>query len=211
MRRKLRQLSPGECSVTQGELLKTVVAVLESQSITYMIVGSFASTVYGEPRFTLDIDIVVDLQSGQLEALCDAFPAGEFYLSRPAADEAVRKRRQFNVIHPGSGNKIDFMVARSDTWGRTQLERRRRRPFLPDCEAWTASPEDIILAKMIYYREGKSEKHTRDITGMLRISGNEIDRSYIADWSEQLGLADIWGRILTRLESAAGGGRERRV
>lgn len=187
--------------MTQSELFKSVVALLESQSITYMIVGSFASTVYGEPRFTLDIDIVVDLQPSQVGALCDAFPAGEFYLSRPAAEDAVRKRRQFNVIHPASGNKIDFMVARGDAWGRTQLGRRQRRPFLPDCEAFTASPEDVILAKMIYYREGKSEKHTRDICGMLKISGNSIDRAYIAEWADKLALTEIWRAIFTRLDT----------
>lgn len=180
----------------QAELLKVVVGILESQSIPYMIVGSFASAAYGEPRFTQDIDIVVDLRSGQVGPLCDAFPGNEFYCSRPAAEQAVSQRRQFNVIHPASGNKIDFMLAKFDPWGRKQLERRRKRPFLPDLEACVASPEDVILAKMIYYREGRSEKHPRDIAGMLRISGSEIDRDYITEWAGQLGLLDVWKKIL---------------
>jgi hypothetical protein len=191
--------------VNQGELLKTIVQILESQAIAYMIVGSFASTVYGEPRFTLDIDIVIDLQPGQLGPLCDAFPASAYYLSRPAAEEAVRRRKQFNVIHPASGNKIDFMVARLDPWGRSQLQRRQQRQFLPDCVAYAASPEDVILSKMLYYREGQSEKHTRDIAGMLRISGGEIDRAYIADWADRLGLSDIWHLILEKLSSLPSG------
>jgi hypothetical protein len=63
-----------------------------------------------------------------------------------------------------------------------------------------ASPEDIILAKMIYYREGKSEKHTRDITGMLKISANQIDRAYISEWANRLDLSGIWQIILSRVE-----------
>ncbi len=91
------------------------------------------------------------------------------------------------------------MVARLDPWGRMQLARRRQRHILPDCLAYAASPEDIILAKMIYYREGKSEKHTRDITGMLKVSGDEIDRAYISEWADRLDLGNIWKSILTRL------------
>jgi hypothetical protein len=127
------------------------------------------------------------------------FQRNAFDYSRQAAQEAVRTRRQFNVIHPASGNKVDFMVARLDPWGRMQLARRRQRHILPDCLAYAASPEDIILAKMIYYREGKSEKHTRDITGMLKVSGDEIDRAYISEWADRLDLGNIWKSILTRL------------
>jgi hypothetical protein len=164
-----------------------------------MVVGSFASAVYGEPRFTQDIDIVVDLELAQIGPLCAAFPASEFYVSRPAAEEAVRRRKQFKVIHPASGNKIDFMIARRDSWGREQIERRQRREFLPGVSAWAASPEDVILAKMIYSREGQSPKHPRDIAGMLRISESEIDQSYISAWAERLGLTNIWESILSGL------------
>src|SRR5579872_782259 len=191
--------SHGGFSVTQSEFLKTVVAILESQGIDYMIVGSIASASFGEPRFTNDVDIVVDLTEGSALKLCKAFPSDAFYVSVPAAQEAVRNRRQFNVIHPSSGNKVDFMIARPDPWGRLQLARRRQRHILPDCLAYASSPEDIILSKMLFYREGNSEKHTRDITGMLKISGDEIDRAYIGEWSERLDLDAIWKSILTRL------------
>jgi hypothetical protein len=185
--------------VTQGDFLKAVIAILEAEGIDYMVVGSFASAAFGEARFTNDIDIVADLDEARALKLCAAFPKDEFYVSDRAALEAVRTRRQFNVIHPASGNKVDFMVARMDPWGRKQLARRQRRNILPDCRAYTASPEDIILAKMIFYREGQSEKHTRDITGMLKISGGQIDQGYISDWSQRLGLEVIWQAILTRM------------
>jgi hypothetical protein len=75
-----------------------------------------------------------------------------------------------------------------------------RRNIIPDCLAYTASPEDIILAKMIFFREGGSDKHTRDIAGMLQVSGNEIDRAYISDWSERLDLEAIWKTICARVD-----------
>jgi hypothetical protein len=186
--------------VNQSEFLKTVVGILEAQKVDYMIVGSIASAAYGEARFTNDVDVVIDLNEIQAAGLCNAFPPDDFYVSRSAALEAVRLKRQFNVIHPASGNKVDFMIARLDPWGRAQLARRHQRHILPDCLAYAASPEDIILAKMIYYREGKSEKHTRDITGILKISGDEIDREYISEWAERLDLNAIWEMILSRVD-----------
>lgn len=185
--------------MNQAELLRYVVDALEDQRLTYMVVGSFASATYGEPRLTHDIDIVLRLPIDAVDRLCGAFPAPEFYVSQSAAREAVRTGGQFNVIHPSSGNKIDFMIARDDAWGHSQLARRARKPILPDRETFVAAPEDVILAKLCYYREGGSEKHLRDIAGMLRISGEEIDLEYIAHWTQPLGLTQQWQVVLDRL------------
>src|SRR5436190_1059440 len=142
-----------------------------------MVVGSFASSAYGEARLTLDIDIVIDPLPGQIAILCEAFPADLFYVSKEAALEASRQPLgQFNVIHPESGNKIDFMIARRDSWGREQVRRRVRLEILVGVYAFAARPEDVVLAKMQYYQEGGSEKHMRDITGMFKVSGKDIDR-----------------------------------
>jgi len=185
--------------VEQTELLRRVVDVLEEQEITYLLVGSFASGVYGEPRLTHDIDVVVELRPDQVARLCAAFPAPEFYVSETAPGEAVAKGSQFNVIHPTSGNKIDFMIARQDAWGRSQISRRRREQILPGRLGYTAAPEDVILGKLWYYKEGESEKHLRDIAAMLKVSGEEIDTAYIAEWAQQLGLTAAWQIVLDRV------------
>jgi len=185
--------------VNQAELLRYVIEALESQELTYMVVGSFASSTYGEPRLTHDIDIVVSLRADAVDRLCSAFPAPEFYVSASAAREAVQTRGQFNVIHPASGNKIDFMIARDDAWGRSQLSRRCRQPILADRETFVAAPEDVILAKLQYYQEGESEKHLRDIAAMLQVSGDEIDKTYIDHWAAQLGVTQEWQAVLARL------------
>lgn len=184
----------------QGELLLYAVGVLEEQNVTYLLVGSMASGAYGEPRLTHDIDIVVDLALSQAPAICAAFPPPDYYVSLEAAREAVRNRRSFNVVHPTSGNKIDFLVARDDEWGRTQLARRKRIPVLPDVDAYAADPRDVILGKLLYYQEGGSEKHLRDITSMLNVSAGEIDRDDVAKWASRLGVEDVWQIILDRLQ-----------
>jgi len=183
----------------QTELLRRTIEVLESQGIRYLIVGSVASMGYGEPRFTRDIDVVVDVSADDVSRLCDAFPEAEYYVNRDMARQAAREGGQFNVIHPASGNKIDFIIARRDAWGRQQVERRRRVTILPGLVGYAGSPEDVILGKMWYYQVGGSEKHLRDIAAMLRVSGDQIDRGYVAQWAEQLGLSEIWQAILSRL------------
>ena len=105
---------------------------LEANGVEHLLVGSMASMAYGEPRMTRDIDLVVDLRADEVDAVCDAFPDSDFYVSRAAAREAVRRRKQFNIIHPASGNKIDLIIAHDDAWGRTQLARRRVVVILRD-------------------------------------------------------------------------------
>lgn len=183
----------------QADLLRRVLDVLEQKGLTYMVVGSFASAVYGEARLTHDIDIVVDLHFDEVESLCAAFPPPDFYVSVEAARSAITSGGMFNVIHPTSGNKVDFVVARKDAWGRLRLQRRIRKRLLPDREAMVASPEDVILGKLWYYREGESEKHLRDIAAMLQVSGDQIDTDYVHRWAVELGVTEPWHAVLKRL------------
>lgn len=167
-----------------------------------MVVGSIASSVYGDPRLTQDIDVVVDLRAGQVAALCAAFSGDQYYVSSHAATEAVRQTGQFSVIHPASGTKIDFIMSRKDRWARAQMERRQKMRILPDRDGYVARPEDIIISKMQYYQRGGSEKHLRDITGILKVSAKDVDRADIAHWAAELGLTEIWQAVLRRLGKA---------
>ena len=114
--------------------------------------------------------------------------------------DAIARRSQFNLIHPESGHKVDFMIEGAGAWERGQLARRRKVQVAGGFNAYVGSPEDIILSKMRYYQEGGSEKHLRDITGILKISGEQVDRQYVAQWAGQLGVDDVWQAILRRLE-----------
>ena len=141
--------------MTQAELLRYEAETLEALEIPYMIGGSQAAVYYGEPRFTRDVDIVAGLGSAHLTALLERFPAPEFDVSEQAAREAIETRGQLNIIHPGSGLKIDIFVNRDTPYDRVRLERRRRLPLVPGRDAWFARAEDVILYKLIYYREGQ--------------------------------------------------------
>jgi hypothetical protein len=181
--------------VDQSDLLKYTAAQLRRLGIPYAVVGSFASSIWGESRLTQDIDIVVDLKPAHVPLICTAFPAPEFYVSASAVLEAVQQSTQFNVIHPSSGNKIDFMLAGNKPWVVAQLKRSKSLPVFDDVEVDVAASEDVILGKLIYYRDGGSEKHLRDIAGILKTSAAIVDRDYLSQQAEKLGVLDTWRTI----------------
>lgn len=174
------------------DLLRFVVHACEQLKLRYLVTGSTATIAFGEPRFTNDIDIVLDLPADQIDNFCNLFPEPDFYLSRQAAVSAVRQKSQFNVIHPASGLKVDFMVYAPSDFNASRMLRVRDLPALEDCMVRFASPEDVILMKLKYYKEGGSEKHLRDIRGVLEVQGSRIDRQYIAEWATKLGVVEEW-------------------
>ena len=179
----------------QSELVRLVIQALEGAGIPYMITGSQASAYYGEPRFTRDIDIVADIKPEQAKDFVTYFPASEFYRDQETIEEEIKKRGQFNIIHVASGLKIDIILTKTTSFSQTEFVRKNRSAIFPGQDAYFASPEDVIIKKMEYYKEGASEKHLRDIAGILKISGEMVDRDYIAEWARQLGLTEIWDAI----------------
>jgi hypothetical protein len=189
--------------VEQLELLRYGIEVLERLGVRYALVGSYGTLAYGEARFTQDIDIVVDLSDEKVREFCAAFPAPEWYVSEAAAREAVRRRRPFNVIHTTSGGKLDIMIPGRDEWGCTQLDRRRAVRLLPDRDVFAAHPEDVIIGKLRYFHEGGSDKHLRDVAGILQVSGELVDRASVRRWAEKLGVTEAWDAVLSRVDQAA--------
>jgi hypothetical protein len=187
--------------MTIHELLRFLSERLETLQVTHLITGSMASVAFGEPRFTNDIDVVVDLPTDKIDSLCAAFPEPEFYLSAQAVQAAVQRRSQFNILHPESGLKIDVMIASDSAFDRSRLLRGRPVAVFADRTVSFASPEDVILMKMVYFREGGSDKHLRDCAGILRVQADKVDHTYIADWATRLGVLDIWQALLVRLQT----------
>jgi hypothetical protein len=183
-----------------SELLRRFVAVMERLKIRYLVTGSMATMAYGEPRFTNDIDIVVALPLDLVDAFCESFPEPEFYCYREAVVQAVQERFQFNIIHLESGLKIDVIIPDDSEFNRSRLSRIVRVPNRFGSATCFASPEDVIIKKLEYYREGGSEKHVRDIVGVLKLLAERVDRGYIADWASRFGLAEIWQDVLQRVE-----------
>ena len=155
---------------------------------------------YGEPRLTRDVDVVVALRLEDVSPLLRGFPRDEFYVDEEAARDAVRTSGQFNIIHPGSGLKIDVYVNPDTPYDRARLARRQRLPLTPGVSANFARPEDVILYKLLYHRQVESGSHLRDVLGILRVSGSELDERYIVEWAERLGLRSLWEQIRKQAE-----------
>lgn len=188
--------------MSQEAFFVEVLKALEACEIPYMIAGSVGAMAYGEPRLTNDIDIVTDLQTQRVETLLSVFAADAYYVpSLEFVQAVVRRRGMFNIIHVPSGSKADIIILRDDDFARSEFARRRRIPFTAGWDAYAATPEDVIVGKLRYFQHGRSEKHPRDIAGMLRVSGDRLDRDYIDHWVGRLGLGDGWLAAVRLAES----------
>ena len=184
----------------QSELLGFLCQYLDQIGVRYFITGSHATIAYGEPRYTMDIDVVVDLTLANWELFCSGFPEKDFYLSKQAAREAVVQCGMFNVIHPESGLKIDVIVPKQSPFDRLRLQRGVRLPLATGGMGTFSSAEDIIVQKMQWHKMGGGDRHLSDIGGVLKIRGDAVDRSYIAEQVKRLGLQDIWRQILGEID-----------
>jgi hypothetical protein len=180
------------------ELLQKIASVLENLSIPYLVTGSVASMAYGEPRLTNDIDIVADIRPSHIPGLLAAFPMEDYYIDEEMIKDAIDRIGQFNIIHPASGLKIDVIIKRAVPFDQSRFERIRK--IYPGAySADFASPEDVVIKKMEYYKLGGSEKHLRDITGIFKVSGESIDKEYISQWATKLDLIEIWDILQERM------------
>ena len=182
-----------------SRLLRHLVEVLDTLGVRYFVTGSVASISYGEFRSTNDIDVVIDLRIEHAEPFCAAFPDPDYYVSTQAVVSAIRRRFQFNILEPDTGMKVDVMILADSDFARSCLERAVLTPIPGAVEAWLSSPEDIILNKLLFYREGHSDKHIRDIAGVLKVQAERIDRAYIVEWVERFGLHAEWRLALERV------------
>jgi len=183
--------------VDEPDLFTVFVQPLQRAGVRYMITGSIASMHYGEPRFTMDVDLVVHLDESEIAAIPGLFPESGYYT--PPAEVIAREIRRptgghFNAIHHATGLKADFYPSRRHPYWAWAWEHRRRAE-VEGQPTWFSPPEYVILSKLEFHREGGSDKHLRDIRGMLAVSGDEIDRALLARAASELGLDEAWGKV----------------
>lgn len=184
----------------EPELFLLFVRPLNRAGIRYVIGGSVAAIFYGEPRLTHDVDLVVFLTSRDLEQLATLFPASEFYVPPMAtllAETARNQNGHFNLIHHCTGFKADMYPAGRDDLNAWAFRTKRQVDFEGEPMV-LAGPEYVILRKLEYHREGRSEKHLRDIRAMLAISGDQLDRSALNEWLARLNLTTEWRLVADR-------------
>jgi hypothetical protein len=155
-----------------------VASVLEELGIRYVIGGSVASSLIGEPRTTLDLDVMIDAGEDEVRRLAAALE-GRFYIDADDAVESVRRMSSFNAIHLDSSMKVDFFPA--EPLGREQIERRQRivvRPELPALYFYSA--EDLIIRKLLWFRAGgeASDRQWRDVVSIMKSSRLDFERLF---------------------------------
>jgi hypothetical protein len=182
-----------------SDFLLMVVDRLDALGIRYFVTGSMASAFYAEPRLTNDVDIVIEFEAGGVAAFVAEFPDSDYYLSEDAIRSALRSHGQFNVIHPASALKVDFMVVADTPFNRSRFSRVREFELPGGRRVRVAAPEDVILKKLEYYREGGSEKHLRDIASMLKVESTPIEMKYIERWVTELAVVAEWNAVKARL------------
>jgi len=185
--------------MSQQELLKKVVQALNANKIDYMITGSVASSYYGEPRSTHDIDVVVSINASGVESLAASFPAKNFYFDKEGFVEAIKSKRMVNVIDLREGDKIDFWIISDEAFSRESFGRKTEEDFM-GIKVKFPTPEDVIISKLKWAKEsGGSEKQLRDVTGVYEVYQDKLDLKYIEKWIDQLSLKDLWNLAINRV------------
>jgi len=166
------------------ELLKQICSELDRQGIFYMISGSLALNVYATPRMTRDIDIVIELAESDIDKFIEIFKS-DFYVYKPSVEEEVRRRGMFNVIDHRTGYKADFIVLKDNEYRQLEFSRRKRTTVL-GFEAWIVAIEDLIISKLLWTQELRSDRQIDDIRNLLE--NPSIDRKYLLFWCKKLQL-----------------------
>lgn len=179
------------------DLVSIFIAKLNKLGIKYIITGSVASIIYGEPRLTHDVDLVIELNKDDISDFVSAFPLEEFYCPPEEVVNVEIKRRlrgHFNLIHHETGFKADIYLSGEDPLHQWALDNKKGVEHEGGA-LWLAPIEYVIIRKLQYYQEGGSEKHVRDIQGILEISADQIDYHFLDKKIQGLNLETGWRRV----------------
>lgn len=176
----------------QKNILAKLVKVLDELEIKYFVTGGFAVSIWGRPRATFDIDIVIKIAEHQAGKLAKAWKEiSKFgYADEEAIKEAIRNNGEFNFIDPESGLKVDFWADEEDKNGPPEFENRKTE-IINGQKVFFVSPEDLILSKLQWYKISPSYRHIDDIKSVIIISGKQLDKKYINSWIKKLDLTSI--------------------
>ncbi len=165
---------------------------LDALGIPWLVVGSVASSLHGIPRSTQDVDLVADLQAKHVTLLVSALE-DRFYVDSDAVMDAVNRRTSCNLIHLETMTKVDIFAMKGDAWSRSEMERRQHFEIQPGVRLPVASPEDIVLQKLAWFRKGGgvSERQWRDVVGVLRVRGDDINLEYLRETATRESLTEL--------------------
>lgn len=174
------------------DVLFQVTGLLEKAGIAYMVSGSVAMNYYAMPRMTRDIDIVVDLRIRDAERIATALESS-FFVDVDAAKEAIRGRRMFNALHKETFIKVDFIVLKETPFQEVEFERRQVANVEEGMNFWIATPEDLLLSKLWWARDSRSEMQLKDVRNL--IDSVAMDQNYLNHWALALGVTKLLDEV----------------
>lgn len=186
-----------------------IIKTFEDLNVPYVIIGAYAAAVFGSTRVTYDIDIIADLNEYHIKAIAERYPLPRYYADPDQMRDSIRLGIKFNIIDTERGQKVDLVPLTMNPHYKNTLKNRQRQTF-EDAEgnifqAWCAPPEEIILGKLMAWREGRSYKHEQDIVDILRFIYSRVDseiskkfnENYINQKAIALGndVVDFWNKL----------------
>jgi hypothetical protein len=181
--------------VEQLKLIKLVVDRLGKLGSPYFITGSIASSYYGIPRYTHDVDVVVTISKQDSEEIIRLF-SGEGYISQEGIRDALSGTGMFNFIHSETGLKVDFWIDRGEPFTTSCFARARQVELSEGFWVMMASAEDVLLHKVYWDYLMPSERQLRDAQGILSVQGQELDVVYMEKWAKELKIEDKMKSLL---------------
>jgi hypothetical protein len=169
--------------LTEIDILRDICHRLDSLPVPYMLTGSMAMNYYAVPRMTRDIDLVIALPTASVSRLVKALTP-DYMIVEEAVTSAVAEEFMFNAIHEQAVIKVDFVCRKNDAFRVLEFE-RRRKVAIEDFEVWIVSREDLILSKLHWSKDSRSEIQRQDIRNLL---ASECDRNYLREWAANLHL-----------------------
>lgn len=178
-------------------LLVDVSNILQKLKIPYIITGGMAVLVWGRPRFTADIDIVIELKIENVDSLTKALSmlGKANYIDKDMIKDALEYGGEFNFIHGETGVKVDFWVLHKQPFELIRMKRRIAKNILGK-KVYFASPEDLILSKLQWYQETQSSRHLEDVQSIFKISGPKLDLKYLKLWAHKLNILKLLTKFL---------------
>jgi len=176
----------------QLDLLKLVARRLDAAGIPYMLTGSLALSYYAVPRFTRDVDLVVQIGLERVDETAALF-ADDFYADADALRRAVTQQGMVNMIHQETLTKVDLIIQKQTPYHVEEFA-RRHAALIEGTPIWIVSPEDLVISKLSWLQQGGSDVHRQDIAVLLEAL-DTIDRGYIEARVRELHLADLWKEL----------------